>query len=268
MDWYAKKVILLPFNIVIFTYSFYTGQNDFLLNRGKDMKKSKILIVISFFFAIQHIIALTDEQVRTLTNGLAITATAITYTCTPPHNGLMPIDTSGIKEGYGFPLVMSGVTFITSRALFNWILSRYTPERRYSWATDELMMLETQYLFDKEITQDNLSLMLQESGCEASEIALVTAFLIIQKFDKQLTYLFDELTLGIQDTKDDTLRDQMHDLAQEVQTHLKRVRANESIIKAQPQWAAQWNVYEQRIIEREKLSHMQTHVVLHVNDRS
>lgn len=202
---------------------------------------------------MQSVVALTEEQVLLLTNGCAVATAGAAYLVAKPRTE--------------WSISVVGVTFLGANRLFNWFFNRYTPIKRYTWAQSELTLLADEYLFSQEITQDNLSQILRDSGCEASEIALVTAFLKIQSFDKQLTYIIDELTSGIADTQDSSLSAQMHDVRDIAQNHLKRIRINETIIKAQPQWADQWHVYEQRTIEREKMSHMQTHVVLHVDNR-
>jgi hypothetical protein len=171
-----------------------------------------------------------------------------------------------IKSGFGKPVCASALTFGLTNLLFGWILSKYTPTKRYKWATKKLAEIQRKYLFNQEITQENIGQILKESGCEAQGLPLVCVFLELQNFDNQLNYMIDQLNRGIEDEGYSFLSKKMIELRDLLSHYLIPIRSSEAIIKAQPQWIEQWKIHEHKMIEREKMAHqaMQTHVIWHI----
>jgi hypothetical protein len=238
------------------------------------------IVVVSSLLVAPSLHALTKKQVVAWTETLAAVSAACAYITMAPGENLKdskkwdcPIDSVdnrlpfvSLKSGYRKPVIASGVTFAAVNCLFGWMLSKYTPANRYIWVKRYLNELQQDYLFHQTITEDSLKVVLQESGCEAHELPLVDAFLKLQKLDKTLNSLIQNLHQALNDTTHKDLRKKIHSLQEYIMYDLKRVRANEAYIKQQPQWLKQWEIHQQREIEREKMirQSMQTHVIWHI----
>ncbi len=223
-------------------------------------KSLSIFVIASLLSVYQPAAALTNQQVFLWTKFLSLIPTGMIYyyQC-PGANVEWPFtldlhkDCGIVKPNYGKPLGWAVVTFIVTNKFFNWILSGYTPRGRYEWAQERLADLKREYLFTQEISQDNIAQVLQESGCEAHELSLVAAFLILRSFDQQLTYMINQLNRALHDEGHSDLSKKIEDLEIDIIGYLKNIRANETIVKAQPQWMKQWEVYDHRLLEQEKM---------------
>ncbi len=170
------------------------------------------------------------------------------------------------------PLIVSGVTFCASWPLFSWLASYYTAGARYEWAKNKFKELDENYLYRVRISDLNIGMVLQESGCESSELPLVTAFLALQSYDQTLVSISEELQKAIRDTGNTPLREKLEKLFDRVRTDLPRIRNNEAVVKGhdKTEWLEQWKLHQRQELEREKIRnqyavHMvpQTHVVHH-----
>ncbi len=220
----------------------------------------------------QPAVALTNKELFWLTKTLAVVPAAMVYRVGAPHGFESPLafdDTSMLgvkfKEGFWFPILGSGITYAGANKFLNWVFGRFTPRERYEWAQKRLHELEADYLFNEEIRGDSIAQVLQDSGCEASELPLVAAFLKLQNFDKQLNFMIHELARALEDDESAELNNRIETLKKSIAIYLKKVRSNEAAIKQQPQWLEQWKIYEQRVIEREKMVHPHVHTHLVVN---
>jgi len=171
-----------------------------------------------------------------------------------------------VKRGHRLPLCAGLAAFAGANLLFGWILSKYTPTARYEWARELLADFDHRYLFNQIITNENLSHILQKSGCQANELPLVSLFLELQYFDRRLVYVTSELARSIKDDGYSSLSKKMNEIIAKANEHLERIRANEAVVQSQSQWLEQWKIHQHRVLEREKMAHqaMQTHVVWHM----
>lgn len=243
------------------------------------------LAVAGLLLACQPAQALTKKQVFAWTKSLATISGAVAYMMACPgeffprykgeaKNIQFPFTRQSslgggttsfhFRSGFGTPLVVGAATWVGVHTFFSWILSKYTPDARYEWASNELKDFERKYLFNQRITNENIAQVLQEAGCEASELPLVSAFLELQYCDNRLTYMADQLSFGMKDEGYTSLSKRMNDLRVTIIEHLKHVRASEATIKGQVQWLEQWKIHQQRVLEREKMYATQTHVVWNI----
>ncbi len=235
------------------------------------MKKLSLLFGITFLLSSVSVEALTKKEVLAWTEFASVASGAIGYVIlardkffdapfTFPNSSAWWQKVK-IKNGYRTPLGAGLTTFAATNALLGWILSKYTPHARYEWALQQLTNFEKKYLFNQRITQDTIGHILQESGCEAHELSLVSAFLETQYFDNKLIYMADQLDRAINDEGYSQLSKNMSQLLVRVNTHLKRLRANEATIKNQEKWLDQWKIYQKQVLERERRQAVQTHIV-------
>jgi hypothetical protein len=146
----------------------------------------------------------------------------------------------------------------------------YTPQNRYNWAIKNLDSAKLDLLFVATMDSDCLPALLQDAGCESSELPLVDAFLRLQHYDKQLVYIQQELQAALSDLDASSeLAAKINDLIRAIKPHLARVRANEAFIKNQKNWLDQWRLHQERLLAKEKLdhyNHLQTHIVWNVRN--
>jgi hypothetical protein len=238
------------------------------------MKKMTLLSLGLLLSSFQPAVALTEMQVIAWTESIAAGSAAVAYLLANPFSCPAKLECPlviansrpQIKEGFGRPVCVGATTFAAANLLFGWILSKYTPHKRYEWAQKRLAHLEAKYLFNNLVTQENINQLLIDSGAQADALPLVNMFLDLNDSDRSLEYMIDQLNRGIEDEGYSNLSKKMSALCDTLRKHLLAIRTSEAIVKAQPQWLEQWKIYEHSKLEREKIAQqaMQTHVMWHV----
>ena len=160
--------------------------------------------------------------------------------------------------------------FALSELIMVKLFLSYTPQNRYNWAVKNLDLARLDPLFMAIMKQESLPLLLQEAGCESFELPLVNAFLRLQQYDKQLSYMQEELKKALSDLDfSSELIPQISHLMNTIKPHLARIRISEAFIKNQPHWLDQWRLYQERLLQKERLDHydrLQTHIVWNVRN--
>ncbi len=251
-------------------------------NRGVLVDKKLLSLLLVGLVVGQSAHALTRVQVaeRSAVGASVLSAGMYWYLCFPLSSdreswlGLKwPMKNNGTDDEWKYnedaqtPLVGGAATFVGSYAFFAWIASKYTASARYKWVNKKFRMLESKYLYNIAITDENLEEVLKVSGCEANELPLVAAFIEVQRCDVQLTSMSRELDKAIKDGGS-KLRKKLKKQKEKVQVEFLRIRDNESIIKNHDKslWLEQWKIHQKREIERERIRQqaMQTHMVWHI----
>lgn len=211
--------------------------------------------------------ALTKKQVAFRTVAAATLAGAATYYCFLPDrdNSWFPKwQWPWGKEGEGLQLnpdvktsIIGGLAAGASvGGLVGYIAAHYTPHARYVWINTQFEKLEHGYLYNTEITSSNLKTVLEKSGCEATGLPLVTAFLELQSYDRHLVYMDNEIEKGIADAGHSSLGAKLHEQRTIVRKKLEMIRHGEALLKNNDPkaWLDQWKIYQTNEIERQKLA--------------
>ncbi len=170
-----------------------------------------------------------------------------------------------VKEDAKCPLISAGVAAGVGGWLSLWFCKQFTPKARYKWATNELAKLNPQLLFMNEVGEDTIAWMLRKSGCQSHELPLVKMFLELQKYDKKLTYMIDELRRAIEDAGvSSRLALRLTSLIVQIIDHQERIRKSEACVQAQDKWLDQWRLHQERELYRERIYATQTHAHAHL----
>ncbi len=180
------------------------------------------------------------------------------------------------KEAQG-PAIVGLSALAGMSSLTAWVLSHWTANSRYKWAQKQFAQLEKRSLYWERMNPANISGILQYSGCEYKELPLVEAFNRLRSYDKTLRNIKEQLTKALNDVdRHSELGRKLRKLSRQADYDLARVRANETFIKNHDKntWLAQWKIYQQQKLERERMIRQQTlaytqprfhgHVVYHL----
>lgn len=169
-----------------------------------------------------------------------------------------------IKKDAECPLVSAGAASVVGGLGAMFLFKMWTPKARYKWATKEIAKLNREFLFVNEISEDTVDCMLRKSGCQSHELPLVKMFLELQKHDRKLTYMIDQLERAAEDEGFSVLAKKCRDLVSQLNLHLERIRKSEACVQAQDKWLDQWRLHQKRELQRERMYATQTHVIWHI----
>lgn len=231
--------------------------------------RTKILkILLILVFGTQSVSALTGWQVARRAVGLGLLSGVGAYWYWLPGSGNpFPLKRKGdASDGLSLSSYEwnSGAKDsckaflgcgIGTTVISGWILSYWTATSRYKWARSHITNLEKQGLYNAVMTSESINRILQNTGCEYTELPFVEAFLRLRSYDETLRSVEDQLIQALEDAgRYSHLGEKIEKLLKQVRNDLRRVRENETFVKNHDKkaWYEQWKVYERRELERER----------------